>query len=82
MLLYENLVNFSAGVNSMLPLNVRNAISLSHFKYFVSWNSAHYIHCWQQWLETEGGVAYVFWNLLCHKCALNVVRNHFHPYLV
>jgi len=37
-----NLANFfSTGVNSILPLNVRNAISLSHFKYFVGCNSAH-----------------------------------------
>ena len=33
-----NLANFFSW---HLPLNVRNAISLSHFKYFASWNSAH-----------------------------------------
>ena len=41
MLLCVNLANFSVGIYSMLLLNVKNAISLSHFKYFVSWNSAH-----------------------------------------
>jgi len=24
-------------------------------------------HCWQQRLGTERGMAYVFWNVLCHK---------------
>jgi len=34
-------------------------------------------HCWQQRLVLEGGMAYIFWNALCHKSTLKIIFSLF-----